>query len=180
MPILKNPRHEKFAYCYVTCGNKTKAAVMAGFAENSAKQQGYKVSNLPEVAARIAELQAVQWQAMQMENDEILARLAAAARADIRKLYRDDGTMKAPHEMTFEEAAMITGIEHDETKGKEGEPLVVTRKVKFRDPVPALRLLAQHRKLIGSEADEALGNIAAAFAERMQEARQRRKARQDQ
>jgi phage terminase small subunit len=175
MPILKNPKHERFAIALVACNSQQRAAIDAGYSPATAKQMGYTLARRPDIAARLEELRKVQWQAMQMENEEILARLAAAARADIRKLYRVDGTMKAPHEMTFEEAAMITGIEHDERKDKKGQPVVITRKVKFRDPVPALRLLAQHRKLIGSDADEALSNIAAAFADRMAAARARRR-----
>ena len=91
-------------------------------------------------------------------------------------------TGKPDHELTFEEASMISAIEVQETPGKKATkgspeiPATIVRKVRLRDNVPALRLLAQHRKLIGTEADEALSNIAAAFADRLASARARRRA----
>jgi phage terminase small subunit len=184
MPILKNPRHEKFALNFVLCHDAGRSYMQAGYRSSgaAARQGGYLLKQRADVTARISELQAAQFKAMQMENDEILGRLAAAARQDVRRLYREDGTLKSPHELTFEEASMISAIEVQETPGKKatkGEPEIpatIVRKVRLRDNVPALRLLAQHRKLIGTEADEALSNIAAAFADRLANARARRRA----
>lgn len=184
MPILENPKHERFVHYYVRHLSKARAAIEAGFSAKTARQIGHAISMRPEVAERIRELQAEQWKTLQMENDEILGRLAATARQDIRRLYNDDGSFKPIHELTFEEASMIIGLEQEvaTVKGRrkkadasEPEPLTITRKLKFRDPVPALRILAQHRKLIGTEADEALNNLAAAFADRMAAARERRR-----
>ena len=47
--------------------------------------------------------------------------------------------------------------------------------VKPSDKNTALRMLAQRFKLIGSDADEALTNLAVSFADRVAEARQRRR-----
>lgn len=182
MPILENPKHERFVHYYLRHLSKARAAIEAGFSAKTARQIGHAISTRPEVAERIRELQAEQWKTLQMENDEILGRLAATARQDIRRLYNDDGTFKPIHELTFEEASMIIGLEQEVSTvkrkkgdGNEPTPLTTTRKLKFRDPVPALRILAQHRKLIGNEADEALNNLAAAFADRMAAARERRR-----
>jgi phage terminase small subunit len=178
MPILKNPKHEHFAQAYVLCNNLGRAAREAGYAANGDRQRGYALSKDKKIAARIKELRDAYFDAMQMENAEILARLAAAARTDIRQLYAENGAFKAMADLTFDEAAMITSVEADEEVGKDGTVKTIIRKVKVRDPVPALRILAQHKKLIGTELEEGLNNIASAFADRMAAARQRRRTQE--
>lgn len=181
MPILENPKFEVFALAYVRTKNKTKAALEAGYSEKTAKQLGYRISRYPDVAARIAELLKVQFQAMQMENDEILGRIAAQARSNIRTVFDDDGRVRPIQELSEDEAFAIQELTETVTPGGKDAagnklPDIVTRKIKMRDPTQALRMLAQHKKLIGSEGDEALGNIAEAFAARMAKARAARGA----
>jgi len=178
MPILKNPKHEHFAQLAVLYNNLSRAAREAGYSENGDRQNGYRLSKDKKIAARIKELRGAYFEALQMENSEILARLAAAARTDIRQLYAENGAFKAMGELTFEEAAMITSVEADEEVSKDGEVRTIIRKVKVRDPVPALTILAKHKKLIGTELEEGLNNIAAAFADRMAAARQRRRTQE--
>ncbi len=52
------PRREAFCQHYVVDPNGTVAAVEAGYAPGSARQEGYRLLNDPAVAARISELRA--------------------------------------------------------------------------------------------------------------------------
>lgn len=178
MPILANAKHETFALAFIRTNNKTKAALAAGYSEATARQSGCRLSKEPLVAARIAELRSAQFTAMQMENNEILGRIAAQARSNIRSVFDDEGKLRPIHEMTEDEAFAIQEIRETVTPGTKGQPDTVVRTVKMRDPTQALRMLAQHKKLIGNDGDEALSNIAAAFADRMAAARARRREQQ--
>lgn len=203
MPALEDPRKEKFCLYMTRLHSQAAAARAAGYSALGARQRGWELMRLPEVKARLSELNSAHFKAIQMDNDEILARLAALARVDPRQLFNEEGQLKQIHELTSEEASMLAGFEFDKvvrtsasinsqnrlprpiekklSKAGAGKPKVpteltiTTNKIKLRDPVPALRILAQHRKLIGQDADEALSNLASAFADRMQAAKQRKK-----
>lgn len=134
MPILTNPKHEKFAREYVKDYNGTQAAIRAGYAKgNSAKVQGVRLLANATVADRVAELTGKHMKAADITAERVMQELGKIAFA--------------------------------ETKAE----------IKVADKTTALRMLAQRFKLIGSDGDEALNNIAGALAERMEEARQRRR-----
>lgn len=183
MPILKDPKREKFCLLYAQSDKRAWAYQEAGYGAKSynvAKSAACRLLQDPEVAARMAELRAEQFRRIQMQSDEILGRLAAIARGDARLLYdEEDGSIKRISDLTLEEACMIQEITETVTPGGRDAngkalPDTVTTKVKLRDPIQALRMLAQNKKLIGSDADEAMSNLASAFADRMTEARKRR------
>lgn len=57
MPKLDNPKHELFARAYISnYGNKTQAAIDAGYKRSGASKQGNRLSNNDKVRARIKEL----------------------------------------------------------------------------------------------------------------------------
>jgi len=179
MPILKDAKREIFCQVLVQTNKRTKAALAYGSTKTSARNQACRLMKEPDIIARVEELRKAQFQALQMETDEILGRLAAQARGDLRMLYDDDGKLRPINDLSMEEAACLQEVIETTTPGGKDAngnrlPDIVTRKIKLRDPTAALRMLAQHKRLIGSEADEALSNIAEAFAQRMADARQRR------
>lgn len=171
-------RHETFCLAYVANGqNGARAAIEAGYSEGSAKQTACRLVADPLVKARIAELLTEKFRAMHMTADEVLARTALQARADVRGLYNDDGTLKAAHELDDVAAAAVAGIEVLEEfsgTGKDRVKTGETKKVRLRDPMPALRLLAEHHKLVRTP-DEAANAIFGSLAERFKKARERRR-----
>lgn len=174
------PRHEEFCLHYISNGNNaTRAAIAAGFAERTAKQAGYRMTSDPLIQARIRELLAEKHRRLHMDADEILARIALVARADVRGIYNDDGTVKNPAELDDAAAAAVAGIEVLEEfsgTGKDRVKVGETKKVRLRDPMAALRLLAEHKKLVKTP-DDAANAIVNALAERMKAVRERRRKR---
>lgn len=73
--------------------------------------------------------------------------LSRVARADLRKCYREDGTLKAPHEIDDETAAGILGFETIEEvrgTGKDRKRVAIARKVRLINRVEALDKLMRH------------------------------------
>lgn len=57
MPELTNKKHERFCQEYVIDYNGTKAAIRAGFKENSARQQAARLLTNANILSRVRELQ---------------------------------------------------------------------------------------------------------------------------
>lgn len=174
MPILKKTQHERFCREYVIDHNATQAATRAGYSSRSAYAQGYSLMHRPEVQARIAELEKKALSQVDITAERVILELARLAFHDPRKLFDVDGNLKAVHTIDDDTAAAVSSMEFDEPKkGKKQGPI---RKIRTAGKEAALRMLAQRFKLIGSDADEALTNMAVAFADRVSQARLRRKA----
>ena len=57
MTVLK-PRHEAFCQQFTMDPNAVRAAMVAGYASRTARQQGYRLLKMPAVAERIGDLRA--------------------------------------------------------------------------------------------------------------------------
>jgi len=182
MPILKNPKHERFAREYIVDRNGTQAAIRAGYAPGaSARTQGTRLFADADIAARIAELETKTLKALDITAERVMLEMARLAFSDARKLFDEGGNLKPLHQLDDDAAAAISSIEVEsrtdtEGKGKSKKAVRVNvTKARMWDKSANLRMLAQRFKLIGSDADEALTNLAVSFADRVAEARQRRR-----
>lgn len=177
--LLKlGPRHELFCLELVRRGMRyqLEAYNAAGF-RGKAKQSANHLAHDPLVKARCAELLAEKLKALHMSADETLARLSMIARADPRALFDEHGNLRKVRELDEEEAAAIAGVETIEEFTGVGRARVKTgdvRKVRLRDPSVALRILAEHHKLVKSP-DEGVNALATALAERLKAARERKR-----
>ena len=176
MPALKNPRRELFCLEYLKDKNATQAAIRAGYSAKTAKQSGHQLLTFTDVKARVAELLQEAFKSVQMDAQEVLARMARIARSDLRGAYKPDGTLKLPTEMDDDAAAAIAGIEVAEVKGGDKDATVVVKKVRLRDPMPALRTLAEHHELIKGTG-EGVDALAGELAEQLKLARMRRRGK---
>lgn len=172
-------RHELFCLEFVRRGLRDLegAYVAAGFAAQGARQSAWRLRHEPVVAARIAELMADRFKKLHMDVDELLARTAMIARADVRQLFDKNGALVSPAELDMEAAAAVAGIETIEEFEGTGEARVKVgevRKVRLRDPMPAIRLLAEHKKLVKAP-DEGVNALASALADRLKAARERKR-----
>jgi phage terminase small subunit len=175
-----NHRHEAYILARVAGKMGAVAAREAGFGERRARQTAYELEQDPAIRARIAELRAEKLRALHMDADEILARAAMIARSDPRALFDEKGNLRPLSELSDQEAAAIAGIESSEEfdgKGKDRVKVGDVRKVRLRDPMPALRLLAEHKKLVKSP-EEGLNALAGAIADRLKAARERRRTQE--
>jgi hypothetical protein len=80
------------------------------------------------------------------------------------------GSHKLPHELCDVAAAMVVGCETELKFDDDGSPPTAVRKYKLRSADPALRLLAQHHKLIGPNVSVTINTD---LAGRMERARKR-------
>jgi hypothetical protein len=83
MPRLK-AKYEDFCRSYMNTANASEAARAAGYAFESAAQQGHRLLRKPAIAARLAELRA-ELVARECHGDAQLAKLELAFRTAINK-----------------------------------------------------------------------------------------------
>ena len=112
MAQLADPRLERFCREYVIDGDGNRSAQAAGYAPGGARQQACKMLKRPEVQARIAELNNRLLRDADITAERVKLELARVAFADLRSLYRADGTLKAPHEiaLAFQPNALLISL----------------------------------------------------------------------
>ena len=74
---LANPRHEAFCQHFVLLGNASYAAVEAGYAPPSSRNQGYRLMRRAAIRARIAEIRRVLARAYCLDAQVLLGKLEA-------------------------------------------------------------------------------------------------------
>lgn len=173
-----NAAHEAFLLNLAARpSNACAAYIAAGFSPGGARQSAHRLLQDPLIKARLAQLIEEKHKALHMGVDEILARTAMIARASIAQVFDDTDALIDPSKLDETQAAAIAGIEVVETFSGTGKDRVKTgeiKKVRLRDPMPALRLLAEHKKLVKSN-DEGVNALASALADRLKAARERRR-----
>jgi Terminase small subunit len=175
-----NERHEAYCLLRVAGRTQTDAYMEAGYtckSRDTGRKEASKLEQDPLIASRLKVLWAEKFKVLHMDADEILARTAMIARSDARSLFDERGNMRPLHELTPEEAAAIAGVETLEEfdgTGKDRVKVGDVRKVRLRDPMPALRLLAEHKKLVKAP-EEGLNALAGAIADRLKAARERKR-----
>ncbi len=171
-----NDRHRLFCMEYVANGltMQAKAYIAAGFSPNGARTSASCLLRDPLIKAYVAELMSVRFKQLHMDIDEILARAAMLARADVRGLFDESGKLLDPSELDPETAAGVAGIkvyEEFSGTGKDRVKVGETKEVRLRDPMPAIRLLAEHKKLVKAP-DSGINALANALASRLRAARE--------
>lgn len=99
----------------------------------------------PHVMARIKELQAAMDKEFAVENKDLLEEGAKLAFADLRRLFHNDGRLKAPHELDDDTAKAIASFKR--TDKTVGEVTYTTYEYKFWDKNSALERLYKHKGL---------------------------------
>jgi phage terminase small subunit len=117
--------------------------------------QASKMLRKPLVAARVAELKAkieekmVDKSAVSVEM--IRSELLRHMRFDVRKLYKEDGTLKPVHELDDDTAAAISEISVEERQIVEDDEVAVlsskVKKYKATDKLKSVQMLGQHLKM---------------------------------
>lgn len=183
-PLKKlTPMHHRFIAHYVARPHNASAAyIAAGYSPQGARQSAHNLLKDPLIKAEVARLIEEKHKALQMDVDEILGRVAMLARINVAALFDENGKMKPLHELEEHEALAIAGVEVEEIAsgtGKKREVIGSVKKVRLRDPMAALRLLAEHKKLVRNN-DEGVNALASAIADRLKAAREKvRKSRQE-
>jgi phage terminase small subunit len=146
------PKQERFVAEYLIDLNATQAAIRAGYSARTAEWQGPQLLGKTHVSTALQEGKAKRSVRTEITQDRVLQELARVAFFDLRNLYRPDGSMKQPHELDDESAAVLAGIDVvemaggmkiDSEQGAQHVPMYV-KKAKIPDKVAALSLCMRH------------------------------------
>jgi phage terminase small subunit len=138
MGKLANAKQETFAQEYLIDLNATKAAIRAGYAERSARQQGQRLLTNDDIAERIAELQEKREKRTEITADRVLQELAAIGFSDIG----DFATWGAGGVMLKESSELREGATRVVESISEGEEGRV--RIKLHSKLGALSKIADH------------------------------------
>ena len=116
-----NAKQRAFVREYLKDFNATRAAGAAGYSLKTADVLGYQLLQNPLVVRDIKKVEETALKEAGATAVKVLTQLAYLANSDIRRLYRDDGTLKPPHEWDDETAAAVAGVEVFEEYSGKGE-----------------------------------------------------------
>lgn len=149
-----NAKQQRFVEEYLLDLNTTAAYKRAGYRAkgNSAEVNACRLLRHPKVASAIQEGIRKRSERTYITQDRVLLELSRIAFFDVRKLYRDDGSLKPPHELDDEAAAVLAGIDVVEMRGGVGvsddgdaqHVPMYTKKAKVFDKNGALTLAMRH------------------------------------
>lgn len=172
------PKQELFCLEYLKDLNATGAYRRAGYKAkgHAAEAAASALLRNREVAEKIQKLMNERAQEVKLDANEVLREILKLARSDVRKLYREDGSLKLPHEWDDETAAAVAGVDVVETSiGDKDSPIsLTTKKVKLWDKKGSLELLGRHLKLF---TDVVEVKDVTPISDRMKKARERAKAK---
>jgi phage terminase small subunit len=146
------PKQSQFVAEYLIDLNATQAAIRAGYSARTANEQGARLLTNVSVHSAIDVAMKRRAERTEITQDRVLQELARIAFFDLRKLYREDGSLKAMHELDDDAAAVLAGVDVVEMAGgakiggDEGVSHVpmFTKKAKIPDKVAALGLAMRH------------------------------------
>jgi phage terminase small subunit len=141
-----NIRNKRFVDEYLFDLDSTRAAIRCGYKPSSARIQGFRLMQDPRVKKLIHERQARASQNIAVTQERILQELAYIAFSnlkDIVSIDEDGNTTVDLANLDKEQAAALTELVVDTTKGKGN---VVMKKVRFKvaDKIAALTNLGKH------------------------------------
>lgn len=147
-------KQERFCIHYVDTGNATEAYRRS---YNTSKMKpdviNVKASEMlkkGKVAVRIAELNKHLLDKLEVQKEKTLKRLMQGQEFDIRKFYKEDGTIKKPHELDEDSSKAVVGVKYD----KDGALL----EYKIIDVKGCAELLGKHLKLFTDKVEVEVGD----------------------
>lgn len=139
---------QRFADEYLVDFNATAAYQRAGYRArgNAAEAAASRLLTNERVQAYLATRRQALLKRTDTSQEATLKRLAHLALGDRRALFNTDGSLKAMHELSEEDAALIQGIEVVELRLGKGEDTTigVTKKVRLVNGLDAVKTLGLH------------------------------------
>lgn len=143
-------RRTRFVKEYLLEHNATKAAIAAGYAVKSATVTGSRLLSNANVQAELAEHAEKLNAKLDISIERVAQEFARIAFCDIRKMFRDDGSLKPVSEWDPETAAAVGGMDVNELfegNGDDRSQVGYIKKVKMTDKVRALEGLGRYLKM---------------------------------
>ncbi len=138
-----NAKQLRFVDEYLIDLNGKQAAIRAGYSAKTAEVQASRLLSLAKVSMAVEVKRKELAHDLGITRERVLKEIAAIAFADVRKLYRADGSMLKPHEWPDDVAASVAGLDTNELRA-DGAAIGFTQKVKGWDKSKALENLLKH------------------------------------
>ena len=141
MPILSNPKHERFALEIAQGKSASAAYVAAGYSKNDSN--ACRLNGNEKVRARVEELMQAGAEKAGVTIERIVAELAKigfASASDFFEWGPDGVTIKPSAELTPDQLAVVSEVQETKAKGN-GESTI---RVKLSDKQSALEKLGRH------------------------------------
>lgn len=135
-PSKTEIKYRHFVLEYLKDRNGTRAAIAAGYAENSAHVTASKLLKNPKVIEILEEEQIALTGDVKKATKNLRDELYSLAYYDQRELYDEKGNLKPIHELTYEQQKYVTGYEIEdiyEGRGKDKKLVGQVTKVKTLD-----------------------------------------------
>lgn len=180
-----NAQQKLFAVEYLVDTNATAAAKRAGYSEDTASEQGYRLFHTPHIRAEINRLLKDKLAGKLLSVDRVLLELCHIAFLDVRGAYDEKGRLKPVSDWPEDLAHAVAGVECDEIFGASdgpGQPRQIdgiAKKLKLAPKDRALEMLAKYYKLLTDKTEVSvtgLGEMLKKAAVRAEKAKDRRPA----
>ena len=137
-------RQENFIEKYLTCFNKTQAAIEAGYSPRTAYSIGWENLKKPEIQEAISRRLAE----TAMSADEVLMRLAEHARGDMGQFLNANGLVDFSHG----KSRLIKKFTQRRILRKDNEEEIITS-IELYDAQAALALIGKHHGILAEKTE---------------------------
>lgn len=136
------PKQQRFVEEYLVDLNASEAAKRAGYKEKTARHQGSRLLTKANIQRLIQVKQAERSQATGVTANRVVEELRRVALSDVRKLFDEQGNLKAMDALDEETAAAIAAV--DIVTASHDDAPIMVKKVKLWDKGAALDKLMRH------------------------------------
>jgi len=144
-------KQEKFCLVYFQCGDASEAYRQVYDCKKmkpaTINRTAHELLKNPKIAARIEELRSAAAEKAVLTESRVLEEAARIGLCDSRKLFNEDGALKAIHELDADVASAIAAVEVEElfeNNGEGREHVGRVKKIKMWDKNSALEQLFKH------------------------------------
>lgn len=137
------PMKRRFVPEYLTCNDAGEAARRAGSKAKNPHKVGYNFLQDPAVIAALEEGRAKLAAKLELKAEQVLDEERCILSSDVRKLFHDDGSLKAPRELDPDTARSVASFKVFETTNKDGEKRT-TYEYRFWDKGGSLKRVGEH------------------------------------
>ncbi len=146
------PKEKLFVAEYIKDFNATQSfkKIYGASTDDVAGVLGHRMLGKVKIRSAVDEIIIERLGALKLEGQEVVIELMKVAFADIRTLFREDGTLKDINELNIYQQACIASVESDELFtgiGKSRVHIGTRKKVRFHSRLKALKHLSRHLAL---------------------------------
>ncbi len=143
---MLSEKHEQFCREFLVDGNAAQAYIRTGYEPKGAKQAAYRLLENPEIQSRIAELNKVVLDKLEVTNERIIAELAKIGFANATDFVNGGNTVLELKHMERDKTAAVSKIKTIVRESADGQ-VTTTTELGFWDKVEALTELAKIRNM---------------------------------